>query len=367
MRKIYSLSFIVGLLVAGCGGPEPGSDVVSLEKGWKIHQGDDIAWADPSFEDRNWERIDPHTYWEKQLTSFEDYDGYAWYRIRFTLNEDLLKKSYFGKEIQVSLGYVDDTEQTFLNGELLGQNNILRPMAAGAGGTDNSSDIAAGGSRKTEGGNFLQAERGTFERDSMAYSYFRNYVIPVDDPRLRWGEPNVLAVRVHDHGGNGGINHPSPSISIVDIKDFVSIDITADPFLIKGDHFIKTIRLKNTHPEVEFEGQLRVKVTDNENQEVIYNRKDHLILGAETSLEHSFTFGAPRDRSHKIEYIYEIEGSHYPVYAWQGAPYLLTPPEEDTPAIHGPDIFGVRPGNPFLYTIPASGIRPITFSADTLP
>jgi alpha-galactosidase len=49
------------------------------------------------------------------------------------------------------------------------------------------------------------------------------------------------------------------------------------------------------------------------------------------------------------------------------APYILTPPAPATPRINGPDIFGVRPGSPFLYTIPATGDRPMTFSSKNLP
>src|SRR5271156_3527621 len=46
---------------------------------------------------------------------------------------------------------------------------------------------------------------------------------------------------------------------------------------------------------------------------------------------------------------------------------ILTPPAARTPRINGPKIFGVRPGSPFLYSIPATGDRPMTFSADGLP
>ena len=46
---------------------------------------------------------------------------------------------------------------------------------------------------------------------------------------------------------------------------------------------------------------------------------------------------------------------------------MLTPPAPRTPRINGPAIFGVRPGSPCLYTIPATGDRPMTFSADHLP
>jgi alpha-galactosidase len=49
------------------------------------------------------------------------------------------------------------------------------------------------------------------------------------------------------------------------------------------------------------------------------------------------------------------------------APYILTPPAPATPRINGAGVFGVRPGSPFLYTIAATGDRPMTFSADHLP
>jgi alpha-galactosidase len=48
-------------------------------------------------------------------------------------------------------------------------------------------------------------------------------------------------------------------------------------------------------------------------------------------------------------------------------PAILTPPAPDTPRINGPNIFGVRPGSPVLYAIPATGRRPMTFSATGLP
>jgi alpha-galactosidase len=46
---------------------------------------------------------------------------------------------------------------------------------------------------------------------------------------------------------------------------------------------------------------------------------------------------------------------------------IRTPNAPATPRINGPDIFGVRPGNPFLYHIPATGDRPMSFSVDSLP
>ena len=46
---------------------------------------------------------------------------------------------------------------------------------------------------------------------------------------------------------------------------------------------------------------------------------------------------------------------------------ILTPKPGPQPRINGARVFGVRPGSPFLFTIPATGERPMTFSARGLP
>ncbi len=46
---------------------------------------------------------------------------------------------------------------------------------------------------------------------------------------------------------------------------------------------------------------------------------------------------------------------------------VLTPKTSPKPRITGAQIFGARPGAPFLFTIPATGERPMTFSASKLP
>lgn len=47
--------------------------------------------------------------------------------------------------------------------------------------------------------------------------------------------------------------------------------------------------------------------------------------------------------------------------------YLLTPPAKPSPNINSARVFGARPGNPVLYTIAATGRRPMQFSAVDLP
>jgi len=48
-------------------------------------------------------------------------------------------------------------------------------------------------------------------------------------------------------------------------------------------------------------------------------------------------------------------------------PVILTPKPSPRPRINGAKVFGVRPGHPVLFTIPATGNRPMTFSASNLP
>ena len=46
---------------------------------------------------------------------------------------------------------------------------------------------------------------------------------------------------------------------------------------------------------------------------------------------------------------------------------ILTPKRPDVPRINGARMYGQRPGRPLLFTIPATGEEPITYSADGLP
>jgi alpha-galactosidase len=48
-------------------------------------------------------------------------------------------------------------------------------------------------------------------------------------------------------------------------------------------------------------------------------------------------------------------------------PGIFTPPASTKPRINGANVYGARPGHPFLYTLPATGARPMTFSAQSLP
>lgn len=60
-------------------------------------------------------------------------------------------------------------------------------------------------------------------------------------------------------------------------------------------------------------------------------------------------------------------GTNLPSFNQSAEAVILTPKPPATPRITGPRVFGVRPGNPFLFKVTATGEKPMTFSAENLP
>ena len=106
-----------------------GQSVIALTGPWKFRIGDDPQWADPNYNDTQWETVDL----TPKAGSFDPilglsgyvpgwttkghpgYWGYAWYRLRVQVNTSP------GETLAVSYSSdVDDAYQVFANGTLLG-------------------------------------------------------------------------------------------------------------------------------------------------------------------------------------------------------------------------------------------------------
>ncbi len=62
-----------------------------------------------------------------------------------------------------------------------------------------------------------------------------------------------------------------------------------------------------------------------------------------------------------------VRGLYLRTRETNSTPVVLTPRPSPRPRINGAKVFGARPGNPFLFTIAASGKRPMQFAAEGLP
>jgi alpha-galactosidase len=76
----------------------------------------------------------------------------------------------------------------------------------------------------------------------------------------------------------------------------------------------------------------------------------------------------PPNRFNLVDANFEVSGTRPATIPIPGeAREVLTPKPGPAPKINGPGLTGVSPGKPVLYRIPATGTKPITFSASPLP
>lgn len=304
---------------------------IDLSRGWKFKTGDDLAWSATSLNDADWKPIEVNNHWEAQ--GYENYNGYAWYRLRFALPSSIKANSLLKDSLRILLGRIDDGDQTFLNGKLIGQNGGLT---------------------------------GPFEGNKVAYGKHRRYSISVSDPAILWDKENVLAVRVNDHLGNGGLYDGPYAVGMVDVIDNIKFDPLMEPFNFPDENNVtKKIVIKNLSETLSFSGKLTIqtvdKISKNFNQEKVINA----TLSPKTNFTYEVSF--PRMEGGEIIYTFTEQTSNNSIKLKQDIPFILTPKESANPRINGARVFGVRPGSDFLYTIAATGIRPMAFEAKNLP
>ena len=88
---------------------------------WAFKTGDDAAWSDPDLDDTGWEKIEVGRTWE-EVEAYAEYDGSAWYRLRFDWPAKLTSKN-----LVLDLGKVDDCDEVFFNGVRIGYTGSMPP------------------------------------------------------------------------------------------------------------------------------------------------------------------------------------------------------------------------------------------------
>lgn len=135
-------------------------EIIDLKGIWKFRIGDDTRWAEATTDDSGWETIYVPSEWESE--GYNGYDGYAWYR-----------RSFDGRElgeatnVYINLGFIDDVDQVYVNGNLVGYSGSFPP------------------------------------RFNTAYNSERWYRVP--EEYLKRYSKNVIAVRIYDTVHSGGI------------------------------------------------------------------------------------------------------------------------------------------------------------------
>ncbi len=315
------------------------SDSVQLNHGWKFRPGDNLDYAAPSFNDSQWVPIQVDRNWENQ--GYEKLDGFAWYRIKFLVPSRMKDIAYLKDGLRIFLGKINNFDQSFLNGKVFGINAQLVTA-------DTPIDTA-----------FTKA-------DMSMWNVSRSYVLPCDDPRILWGKENVIAIRVFDEGGLGGLFTGDANIRMVDIKDYLAFDNGARPFVFKGNEVRKNFTMKNTSSDHSIKGTMTIKAENKLTRMELWRKVSEVELDPGKSKSYEVSVQG-QDQSTIFRYGFDFSGTPETLSFQEEAPYILTPRSPEEPKINGAAVYGERPNKPFMFTIPTTGLRPMKFDALRLP
>ena len=87
------------------------NDVVVLDS-WRVHEGDDLTWARPDFDDSKW----AETSSPKETPGLLVQSGFRWYRTTVELPEQLL-----GRELAIDMGPIDEVFEVYVEGVSVGR------------------------------------------------------------------------------------------------------------------------------------------------------------------------------------------------------------------------------------------------------
>ena len=148
----------VGVILPGESVSLPLLDLSGL---WLFHKGDQETWKEIKTPEMDWEKVTLPDNWEHHSQYTED-NVYGWYRLHFTVPAE-----WKGHDLKLPMGKIDDCDITYVNGQEVGRTGTFPPKFKTAWGDE------------------------------------RHYIIP--SKNVKFGGDNVIAIRVFDGTGNGGL------------------------------------------------------------------------------------------------------------------------------------------------------------------
>ncbi|MCC7400511.1 MAG: hypothetical protein IT214_03410 [Chitinophagaceae bacterium] len=294
----------------------------------RFSTGNDNFYRSPFYDDSKWQILKTNEVWDEQ--GFKDYDGYGWYRFHVIIPSSLKNSSYLKDSLRINLAKIDDADEVYLNGKMIGKN----------------------GAFPTDTGGYVSRWNET-----------REFHISANDTLIRWDAENVIAVKVYDGGGLGGIFGGTPYINMMDLIDGIRLSFRDSRPGENGKIIIPCVVSDNFQQSIP--GLLKLRVTDPENDKLIKSEDREMIVTYDKNVVAELD--VPKDKRYEIDIEFTEGNSKKSVSAHKVTPYILTPLPPETPRINGAKVFGVRPGSPFLFKIPATGKKPLTYLVKNLP
>jgi hypothetical protein len=101
---------------------DPGTGAVAVGGAWQFHTGDNLAWANPAYNDSGWQQLHGDETWGAQTHS--GYTGFAWYRKQIDVS------GTNSKLLAILIPPVEDAYEIYWNGRKIGSYGSLPPHAA---------------------------------------------------------------------------------------------------------------------------------------------------------------------------------------------------------------------------------------------
>ena len=291
-----------------------------------FQQGDDINWAKPDVDDASWKEIDITTPWDKQGFP-QNTKSYGWYRIHVTIPKSVFQGSDQQNALILNMPKADDVDECYLNGNLVGVTGRMPTNPAGYFGAVN--DV-------------------------------RTYVADVKRDGIRLDADNVIAVRVYNSGGSGGLFNNPLTITCPKAADGLSMRLTDTN--VGQYHY--DIEVNNAYLTAT-NGTLDVTITDRETGAKVSSLTKKLSLKRNKPV--CVTVPYKMDKMYQLTATYTDAKTGKALSESKQLKYALTPDAPATPRFNGAPVWGVRPGSPVIYRFPVSGEKPMKFTCSNLP
>lgn len=251
--------FVFSVLTMCVSGKDRVETEVRVPGMWKFMTGDNTDYLKTDYDDETWKTINVEEVWESQ--GYPDYDGIAWYRTKIVIPASLKESNEKHKFMILQLGKIDDSDDTYFNGVHIG--------------------------------------------GKASWYLYRSYFIPTE--LIKWGEENVLAVRVNDINGNGGMYGGRVRIVDFRLENALSLKTTDKPLEFTencGGDFVSKLFFDFNVPMERLEGTLSVKVYDPVNNDVAFQQVTDIAVGDKGDTSYSVNIPIKTPRTYKIEYCF---------------------------------------------------------------
>lgn len=302
----------------------------------KFRVGDDASWAGVNVDESSWRSISNATTWTSQGVKCEN--GFGWYRYHVNIPKSLLEKSDLKEMVDFNMGKIDDADEVYLNGKLIGKT-------------------------------------GKFPSDAGGYmsqwSRPRVYSVKVNSGLIKWDADNVLAVRVYNAGDPGGMFQGPICVRVPNTIDNLSISIK-ETSSVKNEKIKDKVEGQNTcvctlnsKMSATKSGVFTVQVQDPETGKVLTEKSQKVSVNSKKN----GAISLPYDNHQMVRIIATFTESKTGLSTTtQYIPkYILTPAAPAEPRFNTTPLYGVRPGSPIHFRFGVSGEKPMKFSSDDLP